>query len=360
MQRTRQDKPESITGRIHDALRDDLARGVYRVGGALPSVDALRERFGAGEYAVRRALRRLRDEGFVTITRHVGAVATGKARGTWRGTVAFIAVRMSGSFFAQALEEQFAKRFASAGYSLVMVYLDSVDGKVGNVEALSRHLANGIAFAICACSDEDVIHPLDQAGVPYIIVGNFQREFPNARAIIREDFRECYADLIAAMRARGVRRVLEIDEERTIDRGFKGQLFEAGILTQQLMCRCNEEQRWHMNDVKRCGHRVVAEFLADPKNRADLPDAILFEDDYLAFGGIVAILEAGLRIPRDIRVVSFTNAGNEPVLGVSLARIVNDPETLGDAVADYVLALLAGRRAEPPRIAYRFVSGDSL
>lgn len=346
--------------RIHDTLRREITEGVYRIGEVLPCVDALRERFGVGEYAVRKALRRLRDEGFVTLRRHVGTVVADTTGQRWMGRIAFIAVRMSGSYFAQALEEQFAKRFASAGYSLAMVYLDFVDGKVDNMEALSRHLANGIAFAICICSNGNVIQTLDQAGVPYVIVGNFQGEFPNARAIIREDFRECYADLIAAMQARGVQRVLEIDEERGIDRGFKSQLFEAGILTRQLMCRCNEERRWHMSDVKRCGHRVVAEFLADPKNRADLPDAILFEDDYLAFGGIVAILEAGLRIPRDIRIASFANAGNEPVLGVSIARIENDPVALGNAVADYVLAQLAGQRAEPPRIAYRFIPGESL
>ena len=352
--------PENLSDRICETLRDELARGIYRVGATLPSVDALRERFGAGEYAVRRALRRLRDEGFVAITRHVGAVATGKARGTWRGTVAFIAVRMSGSFFAQALEVQFAEKFESAGYSLAMVYLDLVDNKVENLEILSRHLANGIDFALCSCDDGEVMRSLDEAGVPYAVIGNFQRDFPNARAIIREDFRSCYADLIEVLRARGVRRVLEIDMERTIDRGFKGQLFEAGILTQQLMCQCDKERRWHVSDVKRCGHRVVAEFLADPRNRADPPDAILFEDDYLAFGGIVAILEAGLRIPRDIRVVSFANVGNEPVLGVSLARIVNDPETQGNAVADYVLALLAGQKAELPHMAYHFIPGDSL
>ena len=81
---------------------------------------------------------------------------------------------------------------------------------------------------------------------------------------------------------------------------------------------------------------------------------------HLAFGGIVAILEAGLRIPDDIRVVSFANRGNEPVLGLSLARIENDPTAYGAAVADYVLAVLAGRNPRPPRIEYRFIPGESL
>ena len=62
-----------------------------------------------------------------------------------------------------------------------------------------------------------------------------------------------------------------------------------------------------------------------------------------------ALLEAGLRIPDDVRIVIWSNKGNEPALGVSLARLENDLDASADAVSDYVLALLAGRRRAPPR-----------
>jgi DNA-binding LacI/PurR family transcriptional regulator len=86
----------------------------------------------------------------------------------------------------------------------------------------------------------------------------------------------------------------------------------------------------------------------------------LFDDDYLADGGLVALYEAGLRVPEDVKVVFYSNKGNEPVLGVSAARIENDPVSYGDAVAQYVLKLLSGRKAAPPKVVRRFIPGKSL
>ena len=345
--------------RICDVLRDEIAAGTYRIGGLLPNLEALMARFDAGEYAVRRALRQLRSEGLVTIRRHVGVIVNDKSQGAWRGCVAFIAVRMSGSYFAQILELQFSRRFAAAGYSLIPVFLDPDANRAVNIEALKRPLANGLSFAICHCLERQVTDLLDSAGVPYVVVNGFTKDFPNARAVIRDGSRRCYADLIKAMSAAGVRTVLELDLERRIDRSFKIQLRNAGIATNRIMYGSLAGYQ-RIGDVKKLGHRMVETFFADEQHRAHPPDAILFDDDYLAFGGIVAILEAGLRIPDDIRVVSFSNRGNEPALGVTLARIENDPAAYGDAVADYVLALLAGRNPRPPRIEYRFVPGESL
>lgn len=346
--------------RIHDTLRRELAEGVYRIGEVLPSVDDLRKRFGVGEYAVRKALRRLRDEGFVTLRRHVGTVVADTTGQRWMGRIAFIAVRMSGSYFAQALEVRFAERFETAGYLTSTLYLDYPGDEEKDLTRLSRHLANGMSFAVCLCGERRVSDLLDRAGIPHIVLTFSDADFPAARAVVRANFRRCYDDLIRAMRARGARTLLEIDLERTIDRSFKNQLFEAGIQARRIMCRCDGGSLRHSGDAKSRGHGVVAEFFDDAHNRTHPPDVILFDDDYLAFGGIVAILEAGLRIPADIGVASFSNRGNEPVLGVSLARVENDPVAFADAVADYVLAQLAGRKAPPPRAELRFIPGESL
>ena len=80
----------SISDEIADALRGELEGGRYRAGECLPSVGDLRKRFGAGEFAVRAALHKLRDEGLVAVTKHVGVTATGKSAPVWKGHVAFI------------------------------------------------------------------------------------------------------------------------------------------------------------------------------------------------------------------------------------------------------------------------------
>ena len=63
-----------LSKKIAGTLREELSDGRYRVGQRLPGVAALRARFGAGEFAVRHALQMLRDEGFLTLKPHIGAV----------------------------------------------------------------------------------------------------------------------------------------------------------------------------------------------------------------------------------------------------------------------------------------------
>jgi len=349
-----------ISETVAEELEADLANGRWTPGETLPSVDELRTRFGAGEYAVRRAVRRLAEKGLVSVKRHVGAVVTAKPFWSWKGRVAFVAVGAMGSYFQQMLSIRFAQIFESAGWQLVVVVLENgKDGSI-DVEPLRRHLSGRIDFAIGLFGERQVAELLDHAGVPYVILNGFTRDFPNARAVIREDSRECFSRLIDALKKRGARRLVEFDMPRSIDRTFKRQLFEAGISVERVMCKWDNELKWTLGDLKACGHRAVAAYFADERHRKRPPDVVLFDDDYLAVGGVVALFEAGFRIPDDIGVVCHANRGNELALGVSVARFVNDPLSYADAVASYVINQLEGRRASPPKVAWRFVDGESI
>ena len=352
---------ECSSRRIAAALRDEMVAGRYRADERLPSVDDLRVRFGAGEFAVRHALRRLRDEGLISWKQRMGAVVTGKGACVWKGRVAFITVDASASYFRQKLAIQLALRFREAGWDFVPIFLDQApEGKV-DVESVRRYAANGLDFAVVMTGRTQIAEMCDALSLPYVVLNGFTRDFPNAHAVIQEDFRNCFSELIRAMRARRLKSVLEFDIERTMDRSFKNQLFEAGISVRRVLCRWKNNAVYDLCDIRQLGYDAVSRFFEDERNRAHLPDVILFDEDHLASGGIVAMLERGLRIPGDVRVVTYSNGGNDPIAGVSLARIENDPVSYGNAVAAYVLKLLSGRRrVAAPRIAWRFIPGESL
>ena len=349
-----------ISETIAETLAEELANGRWKSGERLPSVDELRERFGAGEYAIRRAIKRLADSGAISVKKHVGAVVTAKPRWSWKGCVAFVAVGAMGSYFQQMLSIRFAQIFESAGWQFVPVIIETAKDGSLDLEPLRRHLADGVDFAVGLFGEKQAAVMLDNAGVPYVILNGFTRNFPNARAVIREDSRECFSRLIAALKKRGARRLVEFDMPRSIDRSFKRQLFEAGISVERVMCKWDNEIKWTLGDLKACGHRTVTDYFADERHRQRPPDVVLFDDDYLAVGGVVALFEAGFRIPDDIGVVCHTNRGNELALGVSVARFVNDPVSYADAVAEYVIAQLEGRRVALPKISWSFIDGESI
>ena len=79
-----------------------------------------------------------------------------------------------------------------------------------------------------------------------------------------------------------------------------------------------------------------------------MPDYFFFTDDYLAFGGIAAIEEAGLKIPGDVGVVSWYNRGFGPYPWLDIPRLEMDPERHGEIVARAALEVL-GKKANGKR-----------
>ena len=349
-----------LSDTIAETLRGELAAGRYGPGRDFPSVDALRQRFGAGEYAVRHALQRLREEGLVVHRQRTGTIPTPRASCAFKGRVAFVCVGEGADFFRNALAIRLAERFREAGYDFTPLFLAVAPDGMLIVEPLRRLAFNGLRFVIVLAAERQVAEVCDGLSIPYIVLNGYARDFPNAVAVIREDFRECFAELIRALRERKARTVLEFDFERERDRSFRRQLSEAGIALSSILYLRDKSRLQFPFDARRVGHWLVAKFFADARNRSHPPDVILFDDDYLAVGGLIALYEAGLRVPEDVGVVFYSNKGNEPVLGVKPTRIENDPASYGDAVASYVLKQLEGRRAAPPRIRWRFIRGASL
>ncbi len=189
--------------------------------------------------------------------------------------------------------------------------------------------------------------------------GGYTRSYPKAIGIVRNDARPCYDELICALKARRMKTILEFDFDRLMDRSFKNQLFAAGFNVRRVMHKF-EGDGVSLGAVRKAGYKTVADFFADERNRRNLPDAILFDDDYFAAGGIVALLEAGLRIPEYVGVVPFMNRGNELVAGRKITGIGCDPSSDVDIVAAYVLKALAGKRPQLPRLPLCFFPGESL
>lgn len=344
----------SISDEIADALRGELEGGRYRAGECLPSVGDLRKRFGAGEFAVRAALHKLRDEGLVAVTKHVGVTATGKSAPVWKGHVAFIHSSTVCSYSTHRLDMQLARRFEAAGWCMHSVFLEANTDGCLDTEALMRHVADGLAFAVVLSEFRQISELLDRAAVPYVVLYGYARDFPNARAVVRYSMSESCAELVSYMKVHGMKTMLEVDYERRIDRTFKKQLADGGIIVQRELCKWDNEIPHSLSGVREIGHKAVARFLAN--NNGHLPDVILFDDDYLAAGGVVALLQAGIRIPEDVEIVTQTNKGDEKLVGIPHCRVENDPVALGDSVAKYVLAVLNGRSPRPPRNNFRFVA----
>jgi DNA-binding transcriptional regulator YhcF (GntR family) len=91
-----------------------------------------------------------------------------------------------------------------------------------------------------------------------------------------------------------------------------------------------------------------------------LPDALYFNDDYLARGGLTALLAAGVRVPMDVQVVAQVNVGHCPVFPVPLTRVELDPRRDADVLATLVGDAIRGRLPDAPVVlSAAFVPGET-
>ena len=95
------------------------------------------------------------------------------------------------------------------------------------------------------------------------------------------------------------------------------------------------------------------------RTKADLPDAFLFVDDYLARGALMALLTAGIRTGRDVLAITLANKGNLPLHPDPIDIILCDPARSADISADALVAYL-GTGAVPGTITLEnaFVAGE--
>ena len=113
-----------------------------------------------------------------------------------------------------------------------------------------------------------------------------------------------------------------------------------------------EDEEWNLSPKRQGEGRL--EILRDTAYRAFaarlsqgrdwLPDLIYFTDDHLATGAFAVLPSHGIRIPEDVKVVSWANAGYGPVFRTSVARMEMDPLADGDVVASRAIEYLESRR----------------
>ena len=95
-------------------------------------------------------------------------------------------------------------------------------------------------------------------------------------------------------------------------------------------------------DVKQSVMDAFVRRFAKGKEYAKLPDLFYFDDDFVADAALSAMAYAGVKVPDDVAVVAFSNAGLGPCFPVPLARVLMDPFAAGRTVACAALSYLAG------------------
>ena len=184
----------------------------------------------------------------------------------------------------------------------------------------------------------EVFERMEARNVPYVLI---DRRFPTLQAPYVGADDEAIGRLATAhLIERGCRRIAHIaGQQRTT--GI-GRLRAIAKRSQAADIAFDRAYVVHANDDA-TGYEATRQLLAlDPR-----PDGIFGYNDPTAAGAMKAILEAGLRIPQDIKVIGVGNVHYSDLLRVPLSTIDQSSATIGQQAAEMLIKAISSKRRRP-------------
>ena len=332
-----------IETQVTDGLRMAILSGFYKPGDILPSQIELARALGVSTRAPQTALRVLAEEGLVSPRTKRGTLVLGPRTGTFRGRVVIVQRDNHPIYYNSMLESRLCDRLTDAGYLVTRVTarlagnrLEDASRERHDVRQLVAALRQSTHLAVVIGSSPDVERTLADMGTPYVTIGQTKPAAPGCAGFAKLSMDVALPGLFARLRERKVRRLVQVAlrPSEYIDAALLGQVCESteGIAL------------WPGNDPAVRQDRLVRlafdTFAARYRTKADLPDAFLFTDDYLARGALTALLAAGIHTGRDVLFATLANMGIAPVHPDPIDLLARDPERDASVVADAVLSYL--------------------
>jgi LacI family transcriptional regulator len=120
-------------------------------------------------------------------------------------------------------------------------------------------------------------------------------------------------------------------------KGYREALAEAGLtVSDSYVVNANDDAT---------GYQAARRLL----ELSPRPDGIFGYNDPTAAGAMKAILEAGVGIPAEIKVIGVGNVHYSDLLRVPLSTIDQGSATIGQQAAEILMKTIGSKRRRPPR-----------
>ena len=312
----------NLTDQLFVGFRNAILSGSLKTGTILPSRMALAKGFGVSENVVRAALSRLSEEGLVRSRPRIGCEILRRSSRKVRGRVLRILGVESGAYSSSVFTETMRKELNVAGIRCAYASVQHNSSGKPDYTWLKEELHDEPDVAVveaCNLMAPGIVRILESRGLPYVMVfGDRVRTGRHCLASIPYDPTAAVDCFVADCLAARIRSVCKFGFGRGSLLNPLPKLVSRGVFVEEVTIRLAAQ--WNLESMQREAARQMSCRL----ERGPLCDLIFFTDDYLTLGALPVLLDRGVRIPRDVRVVSLANQGFGPVFPWSLTRIESD------------------------------------
>lgn len=325
---------KTLTRQVEEGIRSLIATGRYAPGDTLPPRGAIAKRLNVSECVVRSALRTLAADGIVASRPRIGCLVL-KALATSNRTVLDVNIDPWTSFGPSNSLFQCSKVFRAEGYRVIMLPLGG-GGDRPFLLPLKDALAEKPGLVIlrsCYSSLKNAMRLVSESGCSFVTVGTEAKRSRYVRhvGVAHYDYAPAIEAFVADCRAAGLERVVQFDFGGHPYLDASSALERAGIRCERVKLLVDGPA--NLDAIVRTAYSRMNRVLRDWA----LPDLFFFTDDYLALGAFKALRDAGVSVPRDVRVVSFANSKSGLSPYGDVAHIEFDPFADGREIARCVL-----------------------
>ena len=327
----------NLTEQIAAGLRTAIETGYYRPGDILPPVRDLAQILGVSMGIAVQAVNRIREAGLISPRPAVGSVVCAKDRPLWKGQVLIVVPSGIGNPSGNAAYAVLRDTLTANGYlPLTATVLRTPDGKF-DFSLLETVMRQQLDLVVQLHDQPEIARWLSRKGVPFIRFTQKALRLANCvgNVVRRDDL--AVSDFLAHCRREEVSRVLQV------------AAWSSGLDVAPPLKRLGiDVETWRVPLLKNeCTGYALAKWAAETfaewltRNGKDrLPDVIFFRDDHLTTGALLAFATAGIRIPEDVRIVTWSNRDYGPVSLFPVTRMEMDVAAQGRALAEHVLTYL--------------------
>ena len=327
-----------LAEQIAAGLRTAIETGYYKPGDVLPPVRELGEILGVSMGIAVQAVSMIREESLISPRPRVGSVVCAPDRPLWKGHVVTVIPPGVYNPSDTAVHAVLRDRLTAAGYLVTPVTVaETRPRRFDDFSLLDTVLRQQTDLVVQLHRQENITRWLSKRGLPFVRLANDDAAPPNCIGVVRRDFARALPDFAAHCREAGVKSVLQVADILRAD--ATELLARDGIRVETL--------RTPRALVNGPGYDfadwATVEFTKRlAKGRGWLPDLLFFQNDHLASGALQAMGFAGLRIPEDVRVVSWANRRYGPFFFKPVTRMELDNAAIGATLADCVLEYFKG------------------
>ena len=246
-------------------------------------------------------------------------------------------------FFSE-LAQGVVQRGKELGYS---VLVSSVRGGVKDqresIQSLLDYGVDGLILS-SAYLDDPSIEELSESGVPFLLALRQLRQTDSRKAynFVGVDNYKGSCDMTEHLITLGHTSFQVIAGPQNVSTGYNRLLGTLDTLERNGIEL--DKNSLHISDdfYKESGIRYANEIMKGKK----LPSVIIAHSDYLAIGVILALLDAGYKVPEDVAVVGFDNIEMASLPGVNLTSVSHNKNEVGHTSVDLLLRTIKTRQVQ--------------